>query len=272
MLAIAEFSWQFCSQTGNMDFSIFATADAWIALLTLTILEIVLGIDNIIFISILSTKLPSHQQKKARRWGLGLAMGTRILLLLSISWILGLEADLFHVGSMGISGRDLVLLSGGLFLIYKATVEIHGKVEGDEHGGTTGGKMPSFMSVVGQILLLDIVFSLDSVITAVGMVDADKVIIMILAVIIAVGIMLFAADPISNFVQKHPTVKMLALAFLVMIGVSLLIEGSGGHVEKGYIYTAMGFSVVVEMLNLRMKANARRKKELKSLEENEFGN
>ncbi len=255
-----------------MDFSIFAHADAWIALLTLTVLEIVLGIDNIIFISILSTKLPEAQQKPARRWGLGLAMGTRILLLLSISWILGLQEDLFKIGSMGISGRDLVLLSGGLFLIYKATTEIHAKIEGDEHDEEAKVKRPSFMSIILQILLLDIVFSLDSVITAVGMVDADKVIIMILAVVIAVGIMLFAADPISNFVQKHPTVKMLALSFLVMIGVSLLIEGSGGHVEKGFIYVAMGFSVVVEMLNLRMQAKAKKRKEQKNLDENEFGN
>jgi predicted tellurium resistance membrane protein TerC len=255
-----------------MDFSIFATGDAWIALFTLTVLEIVLGIDNIIFISILSNKLPAHQQKKARRWGLGLAMGTRILLLLSISWILSLQADLFTVFGMGISGRDIVLLAGGLFLIYKATVEIHEKIEGDEHENEANIKKPSFMSVIVQILLLDIVFSLDSVITAVGMVDADKVIIMILAVIIAVGIMLFAADPISNFVQKHPTVKMLALSFLVMIGVSLLIEGTGGHVEKGFIYVAMGFSVIVEMLNLRMQANAKKRRERKNLEENEFGN
>lgn len=255
-----------------MDFSIFAHADAWIALLTLTVLEIVLGIDNIIFISILSTKLPEAQQKPARRWGLGLAMGTRILLLLSISWILGLQEDLFKIGSMGISGRDLVLLSGGLFLIYKATTEIHAKIEGEEHDDEAKVKRPSFMAIILQILLLDIVFSLDSVITAVGMVDADKVIIMILAVIIAVGIMLFAADPISNFVQKHPTVKMLALSFLVMIGVSLLIEGSGGHVEKGFIYVAMGFSVVVEMLNLRMQAKAKKRKEQKNLDENEFGN
>ncbi len=255
-----------------MDFSIFAHADAWIALLTLTVLEIVLGIDNIIFISILSTKLPEAQQKPARRWGLGLAMGTRILLLLSISWILGLQEDLFKIGSMGISGRDLVLLSGGLFLIYKATTEIHAKIEGEEHEDEAKVKKPSFISIIIQILLLDIVFSLDSVITAVGMVDADKVIIMIMAVIIAVGIMLFAADPISNFVQKHPTVKMLALSFLVMIGVSLLIEGSGGHVEKGFIYVAMGFSVVVEMLNLRMQAKAKKRKEHKNLDENEFGN
>ena len=255
-----------------MDFTIFLTADAWIALLTLTVLEIVLGIDNIIFISILSTKLPAEQQRPARRWGLFLAMGTRVLLLLSLSWILGLEEDIFNIGHHGISGRDIVLLLGGFFLIYKATTEIHSKIEGDEHDEEANVKKPSFVSVVSQILVLDIVFSLDSVITAVGMVDADKVIIMIAAVIIAVIIMLFAADPISNFVQKHPTVKMLALSFLVMIGVSLIIEGWGGHVEKGYIYTAMGFAIVVEMLNLRMKANAKKRRELRNMEENEFGN
>lgn len=262
----------FAPQLITMDFSIFLAADAWIALLTLTVLEIVLGIDNIIFISILSTKLPAHQQKKARRWGLGLAMGTRILLLLSISWILSLQEDLFSVAGHGISGRDIVLLLGGLFLIYKATTEIHSKIEGDEHENNPKLKRPSFSSVIFQILILDIVFSLDSVITAVGMVDADKVIIMILAVIIAVIIMLFAADPISNFVHKHPTVKMLALAFLVMIGVSLLIEGSGGHVEKGFIYVAMGFSVIVEMLNLRMHSKDKKRKEKQTMEENEFGN
>lgn len=255
-----------------MDFSIFATADAWIALLTLTVLEIVLGIDNIVFISILSTKLPLDQQRKARRIGLGLAMITRVLLLLSLSWILGLEETLFSVLNHPISGRDIVLLVGGLFLIYKATTEIHEKIEGDEHENNPKAKRPSFFSIITQILILDIVFSLDSVITAVGMVDADKVIIMILAVIIAVIIMLFAADPISNFVMKHPTVKMLALSFLVLIGVSLLVEGWGGHVEKAYIYFAMGFSVLVEMLNLRMKAKARKRHEKQDLKENEFGN
>ena len=255
-----------------MDFTIFAQADAWIALLTLTVLEIVLGIDNIVFISILSTKLPLEQQHKARRIGLALAMITRILLLLSLSWILGLEEDLFSILNHGISGRDIVLLLGGLFLIYKATTEIHEKIEGVDHENNPNIKRPSFVSIIVQILILDIVFSLDSVITAVGMVEPEMVIVMILSVIIAVIIMLFAADPISNFVQKHPTVKMLALSFLVMIGVSLLIEGWGGHVEKGYIYVAMGFSVLVEMLNLRMKANARKKKEKHDLEENEFGN
>ena len=213
-----------------------------------------------------------EQQRKARRIGLALAMITRILLLLSLSWILGLEEDLFSILNHGISGRDIVLLLGGLFLIYKATTEIHEKIEGVDHENNPNIKRPSFVSIIVQILILDIVFSLDSVITAVGMVEPEMVIVMILSVIIAVIIMLFAADPISNFVQKHPTVKMLALSFLVMIGVSLLIEGWGGHVEKGYIYVAMGFSVLVEMLNLRMKANARKKKEKHDLEENEFGN
>lgn len=248
------------------DFSIFAAGDAWVALLTLTVLEIVLGIDNIIFISILSTKLPEHQQKRARRWGLGLAMGTRILLLLSLSWILSLQEDLFTILNHGISGRDIVLLVGGLFLIYKATMEIHEKIEGDEHAEMTQVKKPTFQAIIAQILVLDIVFSLDSVITAVGMVEPEKVLIMILAVIIAVVVMLIAADPISNFVQKHPTVKMLALSFLVLIGVSLLIEGWGGHVEKAYIYFAMGFSVLVEMLNLRMKRNAVKRRERRAKE------
>lgn len=205
-----------------MDFSIFSTGDAWISLLTLTVLEIVLGIDNIIFISILSGKLPEHQQKRARRLGLALAMITRVLLLLSLSWIISMEKDLFTVFHIGISGRDIVLLLGGLFLIYKATIEIHEKIEGDEHE-IRKPKAPSFYSVILQILILDIVFSLDSVITAVGM--ADHVIVMVIAVIIAVIIMLIAADPISSFVNKHPTVKMLALSFLVLIGVSLLKIG-----------------------------------------------
>ncbi len=237
-----------------MDFSIFATSDAWIALLTLTVLEIVLGIDNIIFISILSGKLPENQQKRARRLGLALAMITRVLLLLSLSWIIRMEKDLFW----GISGRDLVLLIGGLFLIYKATTEIHEKIEGEEHKEMQVSA-PSFRAVIFQILILDVVFSLDSVITAVGM--ADDVIVMIIAVILAVIVMLFAADSISNFVNKHPTVKMLALSFLVLIGVSLLVEGGGGHVDKLYIYFAMGFSVLVEMLNLRMKRNAQKRRE-----------
>lgn len=235
------------------DLSIFASTDAWLALITLTVLEIVLGIDNIIFISILSGKLPAHQQKKARRVGLMLAMITRVLLLLSLSWIMSLSSELFSVFSKGFSGRDLVLLLGGLFLLYKATTEIHNKLEGEEEEEKKL-KAPSYYGVLLQIMLLDIVFSLDSVITAVGM--ADHVIVMIIAVVLAVLIMLLAAESISQFVEKHPTVKMLALAFLVMIGVSLLIEGWGGHIDKGYIYFAMGFSILVEMLNLRSRKKA----------------
>lgn len=235
------------------DLSIFASTDAWLALITLTILEIVLGIDNIIFISILSGKLPAHQQKKARRVGLMLAMITRVLLLLSLSWIMSLSKELFSIFHKGFSGRDLVLLLGGLFLLYKATTEIHHKLEGEEEEEKKL-KAPSYYGVLLQIMLLDIVFSLDSVITAVGM--ADHVIVMIIAVVLAVLIMLLAAESISQFVEKHPTVKMLALAFLVMIGVSLLIEGWGGHIDKGYIYFAMGFSILVEMLNLRSRKKA----------------
>ncbi len=226
----------------------------WIALLTLTVLEIVLGIDNIVFISILSGKLPAHKQKSARRLGLGLALITRILLLLSLNWVMSLTEPLFTVTSKAISGRDLILLIGGLFLIYKATREIHEKLEGDEHETELKSKA-SYSSVIIQILLLDIIFSLDSVITAVGM--SNQIGVMISAVIISVIIMLFAAESISKFVNSHPTVKMLALSFLVLIGVTLLAEGLGQHFPKGYIYFAMAFSVVVEMLNLTMK---RRKK------------
>jgi predicted tellurium resistance membrane protein TerC len=231
--------------------------DAWIGLLTLTALEIVLGIDNIIFISILAGKLPAEQQKRARQVGLGLAMITRILLLLSLSWLVGLTEPLFELPLpflkeevRGISGRDLVLLIGGLFLLGKSTYEIHERLEGPEdHGSGRAGA--SFTAVIIQILLLDIVFSLDSVITAVGMVD--QVAVMITAVIISVVIMLFAAGPISDFVNRHPTVKMLALSFLLLIGMSLVAEGLDQHIPKGYIYFAMGFSVLVEMLNLRSK-------------------
>jgi predicted tellurium resistance membrane protein TerC len=222
----------------------------WVALLTLTVLEIVLGIDNIVFISILSGKLPKEKQKKARQTGLALALITRILLLLSLSWVMSLTAPLFTVLQQEISGRDLILLIGGLFLIYKATTEIHEKLEGENHDTEIKGKA-SFSSVILQILILDVVFSLDSVITAVGM--ASHIEVMVAAVIIAVIIMLFAAESISKFVNQHPTVKMLALAFLVLIGVSLLAEGLDQHIPKGYIYFAMAFSVLVEMLNLRMK-------------------
>jgi len=222
----------------------------WIALATLTVLEIVLGIDNIIFISILSGKLPDEQQPRARRLGLMAAMVMRVLLLLSLAWIIQLTEPWFTVVGQEISGRDLILILGGLFLLGKSTYEIHDKLEGEE--GHASKKVPtSFTSVIVQIMLLDLVFSLDSVITAVGM--ADDLWVMITAVVIAVAIMMISADSISNFVHKHPTVKMLALSFLLLIGVSLLAEGFDQHISKGYIYFAMGFSVFVEMINLRLR-------------------
>ncbi len=225
---------------------------AWIGFLTLTALEIVLGIDNIIFISILAGKLPARQQKGARRMGLLLAMVSRILLLLSLSWVIGLTAPLFTVPVFGrpVSGRDLVLLLGGVFLVAKSTHEIHDKLEGDT-GRRSAAVAPSLASVLIQILLLDVVFSLDSVITAVGMVPQLGV--MVAAVIAAVGFMMFFAEPVSTFVDKHPTVKMLALSFLLMIGVMLIADGFGHHIPKGYVYFAMAFSVFVEMLNLRAR-------------------
>lgn len=221
----------------------------WIGFLTLTVLEIVLGIDNIVFISILAGKLPESQQARARTIGLALAMITRILLLLSLAWIMRLTAPLFEVFGHEISGRDLILITGGLFLVGKSTREIHHKLEGEDR--TEVGGYPSFRSVIIQILLLDIVFSLDSVITAVGMVD--EVAVMIAAVIVAVGVMLISAGTIGRFVERHPTVKMLALSFLLLIGFTLIAEGFGQHISKGYIYFAMGFSVFVEMLNLRFQ-------------------
>jgi len=228
--------------------------EAWIALVTLTVLEIVLGIDNVIFISILAGKLPKQQQAKARQVGLGLAMITRILLLGFIAWIARLTAPLFGVFGHEVSGRDLILIFGGLFLIGKATFEIHDRLEGEE--GHSGARVAAtFGAVITQIVLLDIVFSLDSVITAVGM--ARHLPVMILAVIIAVIVMMWSAGSISDFVHKHPTLKMLALSFLLLIGVSLLAEGLGQHISKGYIYFAMGFSVFVEMLNLKIRARAR---------------
>ena len=222
----------------------------WIALATLTFLEIVLGVDNIIFISILSGKLPEAQQPRARKLGLLGALVTRILLLMSLAWIIRLTKPWFTIVGTEISGRDLILIVGGLFLLAKATFEIHEKLEGEE-GHASKKVAASFISVIIQIMLLDIVFSLDSVITAVGMVD--ELWVMITAVIVAVAIMMLSAEPISAFVHKHPTVKMLALSFLLLIGVSLLAEGFDQHIPKGYIYFAMGFSVFVEAINLRLR-------------------
>ena len=228
--------------------------EGWIALLTLTVLEIVLGIDNIVFISILAGKLPLHQRERARKLGLSLAMLFRVGLLLSITWVMQLTTPLFSVLGQDISGRDVILLVGGLFLIAKSTHEIHVNLEGDVGEGNAR-VAASFGAVLVQILLLDIVFSLDSVITAVGM--AEDVVVMVLAVIIAVGVMLVSSRGIGEFVERHPTVKMLALSFLLLIGMSLLAEGFGQHIRKGYIYFAMGFSVFVEMINLRIRSRAR---------------
>jgi predicted tellurium resistance membrane protein TerC len=227
------------------------SAEGWIALLTLTVLEIVLGIDNIVFISILASKLPRDQRERARKLGLSLAMLIRIGLLLSITWVMGLTTPLLSAMGQDISGRDLILIAGGLFLLAKSTHEIHGNLEGQEETG--GGRAAaSFGAVIVQILLLDIVFSLDSVITAIGM--AEDVVIMVLAVVIAVGVMLVSSRTISRFVDRHPTVKMLALSFLLLIGMSLVAEGFDQHIPKGYIYFAMGFSIFVEAINLRVRA------------------
>jgi predicted tellurium resistance membrane protein TerC len=229
------------------------TSSGLVALITLTFLEIVLGVDNVIFISILSSNLPQPQQGPARRIGLMAAMGMRILLLLSIVWIIRLTAPLFSVLGRPISGRDLILISGGLFLLAKATTEIHNRLEGEE-GHSSARVRPSFAGVITQIAVLDIVFSLDSVITAVGM--AQEISVMVTAVILAVGVMMFSAGPISAFVNRHPTVKVLALSFLLLIGISLVGEGLGMHIPKGYIYFAMGFSVFVELINLRVRRTA----------------
>ncbi|HEV8364185.1 MAG TPA: TerC family protein [Gemmatimonadaceae bacterium] len=226
----------------------------WIGLLTLTVLEVVLGIDNIIFISILAGRLPRAEQPRARQLGLGGAFVTRVLLLLSIAWLVRLTRPLFSVFGHGFSGRDLILLVGGLFLIAKATYEIHGKLEGEEHTSEERSQARSLWAVVTQIMLIDIIFSLDSVITAVGMVE--NVAIMIAANVVALGIMLASAGPIARFVDAHPTIKMLALAFLVLIGTQLVAESLGTHIPKGYTYFAMAFSVSVEMLNLKMRARA----------------
>ena len=234
-----------------MDF--LFSAESWAALLTLTLLEIVLGIDNIVFISILAGKLPAAKRRRARMVGLALAMGTRILLLLSLAWIMRLTRPWFTLGPQEISGRDLILLLGGMFLLWKSTHEIHERLEGaaDAPEQKQTRKANTMASVLTQIALLDIVFSLDSVITAVGM--AKEVSIMIAAIVVSVGIMMWASGPLGDFVGRHPTVKMLALSFLLLIGMALVAEGFHQHIPKGYIYFAMGFSVFVEMLNLRSK-------------------
>lgn len=252
--------------TAGQPITSFLSAQALIALITLTILEIVLGIDNVIFISVLADRLPANQQNRARLTGLSLAMILRVLLLLSITWIMSLTAPVPLVGGWfapitgndaPLNWRDLILLLGGLFLIYKATSEIHEKLEGTEHVTAVGSA--SFTSVITQILILDIVFSLDSVITAVGMVQTDErsryagLAIMIIAVVMAVGVMLFAAKPIGDFVNRHPTVKMLAFSFLILVGAILVIESSHRHIPKGYIYFAMAFAIGVEMLNLKVR-------------------
>ena len=224
--------------------------ETWIAFLTLVALELVLGVDNVIFISILAGKLPQEQQQKARTTGIMMAVVTRILLLLSLRWIVGLTDALFSIGSFEVSGRDLVLFGGGLFLLWKSVHEIHQKLEGAEEHSEAKVRA-AFWSVIAQIMVLDIVFSLDSVITAVGMVD--EVAIMIAAVVISAVVMVFTSGPLSSFVERHPTIKMLALSFLLLIGFTLIVEALHQHIPKGYIYFAMGFSVLVEMLNMRIR-------------------
>ena len=238
-----------------MDFSWITQPESWIALVTLIALELVLGVDNVIFISILSGKLPLHDQARARTTGILLAVITRVLLLLSLSWIISLEEPFFKLPwiggvEIGISGRDLILLAGGLFLLWKSTHEIHEKLEGKD-GAASAKVAATFTSVIIQIMLLDVVFSLDSVITAVGMVD--HIAIMIIAVVIAAGMMVFVAGAIGAFVEKHPTIKILALSFLLLIGFTLLVEGLHQHIPKGYVYFAMAFSVMVELINLRIR-------------------
>ncbi|MCA1964825.1 MAG: TerC family protein [Prosthecobacter sp.] len=241
------------------DMSWIATPDAWVALLTLTVMEIVLGIDNIVFISILVDKLPEQERPRARFLGLGFAMLTRILLLLSITWVMQLKEPLFAVLGHDISGKDLILILGGLFLLWKSTKELHHKVEGAAEDHHDSGKGRAALgAILVQIAILDIVFSLDSVITAVGMVD--HIMVMVIAVMVAVGFMMVFAGAVSDFISRHPTVKVLALSFLLLIGTTLIAEGFHVHFQKGFVYFAMAFSVFVEMLNIRMKIKAERKK------------
>jgi predicted tellurium resistance membrane protein TerC len=228
----------------------FSDPQAWIALITLTAIEIVLGIDNIIFITILVSRLPHRERGKARVLGLGLAMVTRILLLLSLTWVMRLTTPFLSILDRGVSGRDLILIGGGLFLLWKSTIEIHRSLEGEEEAKTTQA-LVSFMGILTQIAVLDIIFSLDSVITAVGL--ANDVAVMILAIVVAVVVMMFSSRGIGEFVDRHPTIKMLALSFLVLIGVTLIAEGFGLHIPKGYVYFAMSFSVAVEMLNMNIR-------------------
>jgi predicted tellurium resistance membrane protein TerC len=234
--------------------------DGLIALVTLTAMEIVLGVDNLVFIAILTGQLPAHQQPLARRLGLGLALGTRVALLFTITWVMSLTAPLVTIRGHGLSGRDLILLGGGLFLLFKATQEIYAKVEAPPRAAAKprGGQLAW---VVLQIMLIDVVFSLDSVITAVGM--ADDVTIMVIAIAIAIGVMMFSMEAVSRFIERHPSLKILALSFLVLIGVMLIAEGMGRHVEKGYIYFAMAFSLFVEVLNLRHRQRGHRRRPLR---------
>lgn len=235
-------------------FEWIANPEAWVALFTLTALEIVLGIDNIIFISILVSRLPESRRQSARIVGLGLAMIMRILLLLSLSWMMKLVDPLFFIGEKGVSGRDLILIVGGLFLLVKSAMELKESVSGEEHSEETkASRKANYLMILAQIALMDIIFSLDSVITAVAM--ADDIPVMVLAIIVAVGVMMIAAKPIGFFVDRNPTIKNLALAFLILVGVALIAEGFAIHIPKAAIYTAMGFSVVVELLNIKMRRN-----------------
>lgn len=229
---------------------------AWVSLATLTMLEIVLGVDNIIFLTILVNKVPPEQRHKTRLFGLALAMGTRILLLLSLAWVMRLTEPLVTIAGHGISGRDLILIGGGLFLLVKAVMEIHNELEGFASANAEGHVFASFTVVILQIAIIDIVFSLDSVITAIGMVN--QVVVMVLAIVLAVAVMIFASNPVGDFIDRHPTLRMLALAFLILVGVVLIADGLEFHVPRGYVYFAMGFSIVVEMLNLMARRKAGR--------------